>query len=302
MSDQNIGFSPAPQPMSPQHQPTGGYVGPSPGYGGAPPQPSKGLAVAAMILGILAILGCLIPVVNFFSAFLAVIGLALGIVVLVRRMGGRGMAIAGVALSAVAIIGVIISNVLFGAAVTAVDESLSSATMAPSAADESESPDQPGSGDESEPADSTQPSADASEADAPLAVGTAGTVGDYSVTVTKVNTNANEFVKAANQFNDSPAGQYVVADVSVTYNGDDKGTPWVDLDWAFEGTDARNYDTASMCSLDNSDFDAPDLRKGGTATYALCFDVAADAINGGTMTAEETLSFEDSKASWKVTG
>lgn len=48
----------------------------------APPQPKSGngFAVTALVLGIIAILGCLIPIVNIFSAFLAVLALIFGVV------------------------------------------------------------------------------------------------------------------------------------------------------------------------------------------------------------------------------
>ncbi len=36
-----------------------------------------------------------------------------------------------------------------------------------------------------------------------------------------------------------PTNQYVLVDVSVVYNGDEEGDPWIDLTHAFQGTDAR---------------------------------------------------------------
>lgn len=79
----------------------------------------NGFAIAALVLGIIAVLGCPIPVVNIFSALLAILALIFGILGLVRsktRNAGRGASIAGLILAVVAIIGVIVSNILFGAA------------------------------------------------------------------------------------------------------------------------------------------------------------------------------------------
>lgn len=86
------------------------------------PQPAKvgnGFAIAALVLGIIAVLGCPIPVVNVFSVLLALAALIFGILGLVQsktRNAGRGASIAGLILAGVAIIGVVVSNILFAAA------------------------------------------------------------------------------------------------------------------------------------------------------------------------------------------
>lgn len=258
-------------------------------FAGYEPKPSAGLSIAAMVLGILAILGSLIPLLNLFSMLLALIGGVLGIVSLVRRMGGKGMAIAGVILSALALIGAIIANLALGAALDSAADDLataadSAAAPAAPAADPVASAPQLGG-------PSENPFADApAEAPAPaqLAVGQAARTGDYTVTITQVNTNANDVVAAANMFNDAPTGQYVLVDVAATYNGGESGTPWIDLDWTFQGADARDYDSA-YCALDNGEIDQPDLRRGGSAAYSICFDVPATAIEGGAIQAEEFL-------------
>lgn len=57
------------------------------------PQPSKGLAIASMVLGIVAlVLSCCVPYLPVLLSLLAVI---LGGVSLSKKMGGKGMAIAG---------------------------------------------------------------------------------------------------------------------------------------------------------------------------------------------------------------
>lgn len=85
------------------------------------PQQAKvgnGFAIAALVLGIIAVLGCAIPVVNVFSVLLAIAALIFGILGLVRsktRNAGRGASIAGLILAVVAFIGFIVSNILFAA-------------------------------------------------------------------------------------------------------------------------------------------------------------------------------------------
>lgn len=84
---------------------------PTPGPYGQPPRPAsekRGLAIAALVLGIVALLGCWIPFVNIVSAIIGVVGVVLGIVAIVQASrgtaGGKVMAIIGAALSALAII------------------------------------------------------------------------------------------------------------------------------------------------------------------------------------------------------
>lgn len=63
---------------------------------------SKGLAIASLVLSIIAILGCYIPFLNIFSILMAVIGLILGIVAIVKKQGGMG--IAGTIISIISLI------------------------------------------------------------------------------------------------------------------------------------------------------------------------------------------------------
>lgn len=58
------------------------------------PQPSNGLAIASLVLGIISVLITWIPLIGMLGTVLAVVGLVLGILAL-QKPGGRGMAIAG---------------------------------------------------------------------------------------------------------------------------------------------------------------------------------------------------------------
>lgn len=104
----------------------------------APPAPTKrtnGFGIAALILGILTVIGAFIPILNYGAWFLGLIGLVLGIVGLVVKDRTRGTAITGTILSGVGIILSIILAVTytvgFAAAVkTEIDKS-SAAAAAP---------------------------------------------------------------------------------------------------------------------------------------------------------------------------
>ncbi len=80
----------APQPEQPQYQPQPQYQ--------APQKNGSGFGVAALVLGILALLGCWVPYVDIALALLAFIFGIIGIV----KNSGKGQAIAGLVLSILA--------------------------------------------------------------------------------------------------------------------------------------------------------------------------------------------------------
>ena len=132
-----------------------------------------------------------------------------------------------------------------------------------------------------------------------LRLGESADVGNYSVTVTGVNLDANDAVQQANPFNDAPEGQYVLVSLDVTYTGDEEGDPWLDLSVELAGSDARIYDSSSCSAVtENPVFDLPTLATGGQATFDLCFDVPQDAVESPIVFVEETLSFDDARAAW----
>jgi hypothetical protein len=108
-------------------------------------------------------------------------------------------------------------------------------------------------------------------------------------------------VAAENQFNSPPNGQYVLVELTVTYDGADEGDPWLDLSTEFIGTDARKYD-ASSCSavIPNEASDVPTLLTGGTASYQVCMDVPPTAIEGGRVEVSKNFSFDDVSAVWAI--
>jgi len=294
-------FPPPGQP--PFGPPPGGY----PQYGGQQQPDSRkgsGLAISALVLGIIALLLCWVPIVNNFAAILAVVGLALGIPALISARRGKrtgsGLAVASVILSVLALVGVLATQAFYSSVIDDVTDDINnSASLPPSSSD-------PTGDAESSAAVEAEASANA-EADASaaaaavLSLGQPGQLNEYTVTVDSVTTNANDIVAEENQFNSPPAGQYVLVGVTVTYNGADEGDPWLDLSTEFIGTDARKYDTGSCSAVVPQEAsDVPTLLAGGSASYQVCMDMPPAAIEGGRVEVSESFSFDDVSAVWAI--
>ncbi|MFZ5869630.1 MAG: DUF4190 domain-containing protein [Actinomycetota bacterium] len=105
----------------PQDQPVSGYQS-SP----TPSTPGSGMAIGAMVLGILGILSFWVPVFNIGAILLAIVGVILGVLAIrgIKRgtQSGKGMAIAGIVLSALTIVGAIVVNVATFAFVKSIEE------------------------------------------------------------------------------------------------------------------------------------------------------------------------------------
>jgi hypothetical protein len=84
--------------------------------------------LVALIVGIVAIIGCAIPIVNNVSIVLGVIALIFGIIGLVVKHRRRGLAITGVVLGALSVIVGLSTQALYSAAINSVAESISSAS------------------------------------------------------------------------------------------------------------------------------------------------------------------------------
>ncbi|MCZ2849156.1 DUF4190 domain-containing protein [Modestobacter sp. VKM Ac-2978] len=291
-------------PYEPSYAPSAGqppYEVPPANYaphGGQQPAPRKGsgLAIAALVLGIIALLLCWVPIINNFAAILAVVGLALGIPALISARRGKrtglGLSVAGVVLSVVALVGVLATQAFYSEVIDEVTEEINSSSVDPTV-------------DAGSSAIDSETSADA-EAGVPaaaavLAPGQSGELSEYTITVDSVTPNGNDIVANENQFNEAPTGQYVLVGLTVTYNGADEGDPWLDLTTEFIGTDARKYDTSSCSAvIPNEASEVPTLLSAGTASYQVCMDVPPTAIEGGQVEVSESFSFEDDSLVWAI--
>ncbi|PZE68153.1 Ltp family lipoprotein [Curtobacterium sp. MCBD17_021] len=102
------------------------------------PKRSNPLGLTALIIGIVAVIGCAIPIVNFVSIFLGVVAVILGIIGLVQKNRTRGLAIAGTILGGIALIVGIATASIYAAAVSSVSDALE--TSAPAATEDAAAP------------------------------------------------------------------------------------------------------------------------------------------------------------------
>ena len=109
----NNGSADAPR-FTPAQPPQGAPVPPP--MQGYQPKPSAALAITALVLGILGVLGSWVPLLGILGGVLALIGLIVGIVALIKvkrgTAGGKGIAIVGVMLNVLAIIVVTIVTIV----------------------------------------------------------------------------------------------------------------------------------------------------------------------------------------------
>lgn len=269
----------------------GGYDG----YGAQQPSTGgSGLAITALVLGVVSLLLCWVPIVNNLFAVTAIVAVVLGLVAARRakkgRSTGRGVARAGWILGVIALVGVVATQAFYAAVLDSVGDEIEQSVE--------ESQDEL-DGESAVSEDDAEQQAAAEEADAVHAIGDVAQVGDYEVSVTGLDLEGDAAIAAANAFNEPPTGRYVLATLAVTYVGDDEGTPWVDLSTTFVGSDARHYDeTSCMAVVPNEGFDLPTLTSGGQATFDVCFDVALDGLGDPQVYVEESFSFDGAREYW----
>ncbi|WP_461023736.1 DUF4190 domain-containing protein [Thalassiella azotivora] len=274
-------------------QPAGGYPPAQAGPGG-PGGPGQGLAIGALVVGVLALLMCWIPFVNIASILLGLVGLVLGIVALAKvRKGtarGKGMALAGVVTSVLAVvasIAVLVVTVLFIQDVSNQVES-QVGDLESLQDDLSELEDGLGSAQEVDPSDV-------------VAVGETVSVGDYTVQVTRIQPAADAELAAVNDFNPEATGSYTVADLVLTYDGTDSGTPWIELSVDLAGTDGTAYSSHECMALTQAELlDVDTMTPGSTAQVQVCFDTPAEVVSGGTVQVDPMFAFDEGPAAWQV--
>jgi archaellum component FlaG (FlaF/FlaG flagellin family) len=94
---------------------------------GAPqaPRPSAALAIVALVLGAIAFLFSFIPVVNFLAFILGLAAFICALIALIRKMGGKAMAIIGLVLAVIAFVVAVIVNIVVAAAVSSASNEIS---------------------------------------------------------------------------------------------------------------------------------------------------------------------------------
>ncbi|WP_439565039.1 DUF4190 domain-containing protein [Microcella sp.] len=270
--------------QTPTNDPATETPTPPPAYAAAPPAPpatpGKGMAITALILGIVALLGVAIPVLNVLSAILAVVGLILGIIALTKATS-KGLPLSGVIVSGLALLLSLVFIVVYVAGFTnAVNDVRDDTSIIDGEQTEAE-PEAPEA-----PAESEQ-----GTRDNPAPLGTTIEITEfgepiYELTMGPATLEANAAVLEANMFNEPPAAgfQYALVPVTVTYVGTETGTPWIDLSIQFvsaAGTTHTEGDTLSVAPSPTL-LDINELFPGGSGTGNVVIQIPTDNAAGGT--------------------
>lgn len=221
-------------------------------------KPTSGIAIAGLVLGIVAILGSFIPIINNISFIIAVIGGILATVALVGAVkgkhGGKGMAIAGVVLAVVSIVLVLVTQSAFKSALDKTSENLKSGSqpVETSQSQQSDNQDNKAQGEQK---------SDASKDYSNMAMGETVTLEDgLTITVNSVN-------RGLTKYDGSP-----LVSVNVTYtNTGDKSASFNTFDWKSE--DANGVQQSTYFTMDGENrLESGKLSPGGTVTGNLFFE------------------------------
>ena len=266
------------------------YAAPATTTAGA--TPGHGMAITALVLGILAFLGFWIPFLNVVSLIMAIVGLVLGIVALRKYTTGKGLPLSAVIVNAVAaflsLIFVVLYAIGFSAFLAGVEDGFTSAPT-PIESSEPATPDEttePAPGDDS----SGESGGDEGTRDNPFPIGTTVVASEFGedtweITLGAPTLNATDAVLAENQFNDPPQEgfQYAVIPMTVTYVGTESATPWIDIQLEFvsaAGTTHAVYDSFAVGP--SPDFtDINEMFPGATETGNWTIEIPSDAVEDG---------------------
>lgn len=194
---------------------------------GTVPNQAKGLAIAALVVGIVAFLLGLVPIAGIVVGAVAVV---LGIIALVKKQP-KGFALTGTILGGVglivSVIVTILATIVAGAVVSSVGE-LAQQTQV--AVDENAG---------------TTGSGDAGTRENPLALGTEVAGKDWTVTINSFTPDATADVMAASPINSEPeAGMvYGLLNVSLAYTGEGSSSVLL-VPFSFVTTDGTVYDAS----------------------------------------------------------
>jgi hypothetical protein len=271
-----------PNPYGAQQPNPYGAPAAAPVYAAAPAGPSRFnvFGLISLIAGGVAFLFGVtvgwIPYVGFAFVFIALAGLVLGIVGLIVKNKGKGLAIAGTIVSGIALLLTAIISIFMLVVFTSIQQSI-----------EDFGPDDPviTDPDGGQTQNDGDPNALGS-ANNPASPGDTITFTDFEgtdewqVVVGAPVLDATADVLAADEYNAEPAAgsQYLVVPVTYTYVGSDSGSPFL-IFTEIVGGDAELYAT-SYAEYPNSIYDAAELGTGDTAEVNLVFEVPTSAVVG----------------------
>ena len=218
-------------------------------HAAAAPQLSKsGLGIAGFVLGIIALATSFLPIINNFSAMLAVVGFVLafvGTIACVKgRKAGKGLSIAGVVMNVIAFIVVLATQGMYS---SAIDDAFSGTSAAPQPATE-------------QPA-STAPAGDAADSSQAAAAGNSITLKNGLVLT------VDGVVTGLQNYDGTPITQ-----VSVTYqNNGNSQASFNPYDWKAEDAQGAQRSQAFYTDGEN-ELHSGTLAAGGTVSGNLYFE------------------------------
>ncbi|MFD3443146.1 DUF4190 domain-containing protein [Microbacteriaceae bacterium 4G12] len=280
-------LSRAEEPMPPASEPALDPASePEPVSEPSPDAQRNGLGLAALIVGIVALVGALVPIVNYGTGALALVGILLGVVALFRRDRRRGVAVAGTVVSGVALILSIVLAIVYSLAIAGlVEEAAPTATAPP--LDTGETPSGEGAA-----ADTLGTRGNPAPLGTTVEVDSAAGIVEWDVTLGAATLDADDIVAAEDRFTDpAPNGfQYAMVPVTVVYRGTETGTPWAELAIDFvsaAGTTHTSSDSFAVVPAPLTD--VTELAPGSTGTGNVVVSVPTADVEKGTWTLSTTL-------------
>lgn len=235
------------------------------------------LGIVAFIISIVGFIFACIPGALIIGWILLPIAFILALVSLFLKGKGKALGITGLIIS---VVGTIVGAVVFFAVVTASFNDAFGGGETTAAVPEDTTTEETTDADEEAPAEDEQ----GTRAN-PYPIGTAVTQGDWTVTINSVTLNANDAIAAENPFNEAPAEgtQYMMANLTATYNGDDEeGTiPMLILDYVTaDGNTINSYDTIVVPpeQFDSIGTLYPDASTTGNIAFQIPSDTAGDGV------------------------
>jgi hypothetical protein len=222
----------------------------------------SGLGIAALILGIVALGGSAVPVVNYGAAVVALVGLVLAVVAIVVRSPRRGVALAGAVVSVVALIVSAVFVIVYSVVLATVAPEVGPAS-APPAPDTGKATHEGAGKDDLGTRDNPAPLGTPVEVDS-----TAGTV-DWEVTLGPAALDADDVITAENRSTEAaPTGmQYAMVPVTVVYRGTERGTPWAELAVDFVSADGAIHTSSDSFAVAPTPLtDVEELSSGASGT------------------------------------
>lgn len=261
----------------------------------------NGLAVAAMVVGIVALVLSFVPLLGLLSFVLGPLALILGIFAL-SKPAGKPQAVTGVITGSLSFVVVLIGTMLFGAAVSSFEEEDQGTEReaaeieaveeeAEEAAEVEDTREE--EGEEPEPAEAA---GDTGSRSNPLALGDTVADDSWEVTIHGITRDADDLIAAENQFSDpSPEGySYALVDVSMTYLGDESDTAIFGTGIAYVTGGGETISAYEQLAIAPEEFDLlRELYNGGTERGNIAIALPDDDPDGTLRVRLGFLSTED---------